>query len=110
MPASFRGAKFHVETGTRESGRRIIVHEFPKKNEPYSEDMGQHAITFQVRGYCIVYPRDANEPLYRRDYRIARNILAAALEKEGPGYLQLPTMTPLSVVCQRYRLTENERQ
>jgi len=110
MPASFRGAMFHVETGTRESGRRIVIHEFPKKNEPYSEDMGQIAIQFTVRGYCIVYPFDADQPLYQRDYRTARNLLASALEKEGPGYLQLPTMTPLSVVCMRYRLTENEKQ
>ena len=37
MPASFRGAMFHVEAGGKESGRRIVVHEFPKKEFPYAK-------------------------------------------------------------------------
>ncbi len=109
MPASFRGATFHVEGNMMENGRRIVVHEFPKKEEPYSEDMGRQAIQFTVRGYCITYPFDSDFPLYRRDYRIARDNLLDALEREGPGFLQLPTLRPISVVCQRYRLTEEEK-
>jgi prophage DNA circulation protein len=112
LPASFRNAFFHVEAGSKENGRRIVTHEFPKKELPYSEDMGRRAIEFTVRGYCIVYPRDLAGPglkLYRRDYRIARDLLLGELEKEGDGVLQLPTLSPLRVVCSRYRLTEEER-
>lgn len=111
QPASFRGARFHVEAGGKESGRRIVVHEFPKKDMPYAEDMGRRAIEFTVRGYCIQYPFDATSsmsPLYMMDYTIPRNILIAELEKEGVGKLQLPLLPPLTVVCQRYRLTEEE--
>ena len=78
QPASFRGAFFHVETNSKENGRRIVVHEFPKKDLPYAEDMGRRAYEFSVRGYCIVYPKDLvgeRNELYRRDYRIARNRL-----------------------------------
>jgi prophage DNA circulation protein len=111
LPASFDGKMFHVDNGSRESGRRIVVHEFPKKEEPYSEDMGRRAVAFSVRGYCIVYPHeDASAPnLYRRDYRIARDELQARLETGATGVLQLPTLAPMKVKCQRYRLTEEDK-
>jgi hypothetical protein len=109
LPASFDGNLFHVESGSRQSGRRIVVHEFPKKDLPYSEDMGRAAVEWQVRGYTITYPQNTLEPLYSRDYRAARDLLQQRLDEGGPGRLQLPTMLPMLVVCQRYRLTEEER-
>jgi prophage DNA circulation protein len=109
LPAHFDGFLFHVDTASRESGRRIVEHEFPKKDLPYAEDMGQHAVSFTVRGYCITYPVDTDSPLYQRDYRIARDALQTRLDQGGPGNLQLPTMEPMLVVCQRYRLTEESK-
>lgn len=119
LPANFDGCFFHVEAGSKESGRRIVVHEFPKKDVPYAEDMGRRAIEFSVRAYCIQYPfntTDAPDPvpgdvrfLYMRDYRIARDLLRDRLEIEGSGTLQLPSLPPLRVVCPRYRLSEEER-
>jgi hypothetical protein len=44
-----------------------------------------------------------------RDYTIARNLLIERLEEGGAGQLQLPMMTPMIVVCSRYRLTEEDR-
>jgi prophage DNA circulation protein len=108
MPASFNGARFHCEVNTRESGRRIVEHEFPKKDLPYAEDMGRHAREFSVRGYCIVFPYDG-DALYQRDYRKPRDLLIAQLEAEGPGTLQLPTQPSQLVVCPRYRMSEEER-
>jgi prophage DNA circulation protein len=108
MRASFKGAAFHCESNARESGRRIVEHEFPKKELPYAEDMGRHAREFSIRGYCIVYQADADD-LYQRDYRVPRDALIAALETEGGGELQLPTQTIQNVVCPKYRLTEEER-
>ncbi|MCA1452127.1 DNA circularization N-terminal domain-containing protein [Bradyrhizobium sp. BRP22] len=111
MPASFRNARFHCEVNSQESGRRIVEHEFPKKELPYAEDMGRVARAFTLRGYCIVYPYDdeANDILYRRNYQLARNRLILALEEEGPGRLRLPTLGDKIVVCPRYRVTEEER-
>jgi prophage DNA circulation protein len=108
QPASFRGALFFIEAGSKESGRRIVVHEFPKRDIPYAEDMGRRALQFTVRGYCITFPIDANDP-YRRDYRLVRDALILQLETEGSGVLQLPTMKPFTVVCPQYRWTEEER-
>lgn len=128
VPAYFRNrnmggqeALFHVETGSKESGRRIVTHEFPKKELPYAEDMGRRAMSFTVRGYVIAYPYKAErhggvesrEPLYQEDYTVPRDILMAQLDAEGPGILQLPNghggLTPILVVCERYRMTEEQR-
>ena len=109
MPASYKGAMFHCEVNSRESGRRTVTHQFPKKDLPYSEDMGRHARQFTIRGYCIVFPADSVIPLYRRDYRIARDALLEQLEAGEPGVLQLPTQPSQIVVCPRYRMTEEEK-
>jgi prophage DNA circulation protein len=109
LPASFRGAMFHVEAGSKESGRRIVTHEFPKRELPYSEDMGRKAFQFSVRGYILTYPIDTSIDLYKKDYTIARDALILQLETEGTGVLQLPTLDPFTVVCSGYRWTEEER-
>lgn len=111
LPAHFDTCMFHVESGSQEGGRRIVVHEFPKRDLCYSEDMGRSATTFTVRGYCITYPRDLQQPipLYSRDYRTPRNILQARLDTGGAGTLQLPTFRPVRCVCQRYRMSEEQK-
>jgi prophage DNA circulation protein len=102
VPASFDGNEFFVDVGGREGGRRLVVHQFPKKDEPYTEDMGRRATEFTVRGYVIQSSR-------QRDYRPARDALQRRLDAGGSGNLQLPTMKPMKVCCMRYRLTEEER-
>jgi prophage DNA circulation protein len=109
--AKFRDAVFHVEAGVRESGRRVVPHEFPKRDVPYAEDMGRRAREFTVRGYIIVFPADngGNSELQRRNYIPARDKLIKALEEEGPADLQLPLLGILKVACTRYRVTEESR-
>jgi prophage DNA circulation protein len=109
LPAHFDGKSFHVESGGRETGRAIVLHEFPKSDTPYAEDMGRRAVEFTVRGYIIQYPQNTGSPLYQRDYTIARDQLIERLEAGGSGSLQLPMMTPMNVTCSRVRLTEEER-
>jgi prophage DNA circulation protein len=109
LPASFRGAEFHVEAMAPSGGRRLVVHEFPKKNVPYAEDMGRMAMSFMVRGYVIAYVRDTAYPLYQRDYTLARDRLLEALNEGGGGRLQLPSLPSVIVACDRYRLTEEDK-
>jgi prophage DNA circulation protein len=106
--AQYNGAPFFCEANSRESGRRIVEHEFPKKNDPYAEDMGRHAYEFTIRAYCIVYPRD-DDDLYQRNYLQVRDRLMEALEAEGPGQLQFSTQPMQTVVVSRYRMTEEEK-
>jgi prophage DNA circulation protein len=112
MPATFAGQQFHCEANSREGGQRIVTHQFPKRDLPYSETMGRHAMEFTVRGYTIVYPSDsgaAQSPLYQRDYRVPRDNLINALDAGNPAILQLPTQAPMWVCCTRYRMNEEER-
>jgi prophage DNA circulation protein len=94
-PASFRGAFFHVEAGGKASGRRVALHEYPKRNLPYAEDMGRRAKRFRISGYLI-------GPNFTRP----RDLLVSALEADGPGLLVLPKISALQVVCEGYTLTE----
>src|SRR4051812_26581932 len=79
LQAQFRGARFFVENGVMAGGRRTALHEYPKRNVPYAEDMGKAANKFVVQGYLI-------GPNYLND----KDALIDALEKDGPGMLRLP--------------------
>jgi len=96
--ASFRGERFFVEGDMRSSGRRVVVHEYPKRNVPYSEDMGRVAVQIKVQGY-LIGPK----------YLDLKNALIAALEKDGPGMLRLPLpyqMADIKVMVNSYSVTE----
>lgn len=75
-PASFRGVSFKVDDAGRSGGRRQAVFEFPKRDDPYAEDMGRRARRYSIRGYLI-----------GPDYDRSRDALVAAMEQEGPGLL-----------------------
>lgn len=109
LPASYKNAEFHVEAMMPDGGRRLVVHEFPKKERPYAEDMGRRAYGFSIRAYCIAFGTDTRWPLYQRDYRISRDALGEALDEGGSGRLQLPSLPSIIVACDRYRLTEEAR-
>ncbi|SER56944.1 DNA circularisation protein N-terminus [Faunimonas pinastri] len=94
-PASFRGAGFKVEQDTRQGGRRVALHEFPKRDTPYAEDMGRAAKRVTISAYCI-------GPYYLDD----RDALITALEQEGSGLLIHPSLGEETVVCVGYNVTE----
>ena len=100
-PASFAGARFHVEQQSRSSGMRSVVHEYPKRNDPYTEIMGRHAIRYQITGYCI-----------GPNYHLEKEQLIAVLERPEAGRLidpYMPTQT-LTCVCDRYSVTETRER
>jgi prophage DNA circulation protein len=101
QPANFDGAQFFCEIGAYECGQRIVIHEFPKKDECYTELMGRRYYAFTVRGYCI---QSSKEP----DYRTKRDALRDKLDEGQAGDLTLPFMKPKHVICRQYRLTEDE--
>jgi prophage DNA circulation protein len=96
--ASFRGVQFFMETGGQAGGRRTAVHEYPKRNTPYSEDMGRKAVKLTVQAYQI-----------GPDYLDDKDKLIEALEKDGPGMLRLPLpykMRDIEVMVVSYSVTE----
>ena len=100
--ARFRSASFHTNLDARSSGRRGAVHEYPKRNEPYAEDMGRRARRFSITGYCI-----------GPDYLIRKDALIKALEEDGPGALRLPLPyegRDMEVLCLGYTVTETQER
>lgn len=95
-PASFRGVPFFVDQDEEEGGRRAVTHEFPGRDEPYTEDMGRKARIITVEGYVL-----------GADYMIQRDALLTALKAEGPGALIVPWMPERRVICTGLRKRES---
>jgi prophage DNA circulation protein len=96
-PASFRGAAFFVPTVERGGGRRLVLHEYPFRDQPFAEDLGQKARTFPVEGYVI-----------GEDYITARDALLDALEAQGSGQLTLPYQGSRNVAVGNFRVRETD--
>lgn len=93
-PASFRGVPFYVKSDTGHFGRRIATHEYPMRDIPYNEDLGEKAPKFSVTGYIV------------GDSWIAqKDALKAACRMRGPSLLQLPAESPTLVVCNDIKIT-----
>ena len=52
-PASFRGVPFVSLGGNSRFGRRIEVHEYPKRDTPWGEDVGKRTRPYLVAGYVV---------------------------------------------------------
>jgi prophage DNA circulation protein len=100
-PASFRGAVFHVETSTMASGRRVVIHQYPKRNTPYSEDMGREVVRWTFTGYLILGDRGIGGGFLGS---IAN--LISALEADDAGILVHPTLGAMLVMCERYSYSD----
>jgi prophage DNA circulation protein len=94
--AKFRNVRFFVDRTDNGGGRRLERHEFPKRDEPYIEDMGRSARTFSIEAYVL-----------GDDYFIGRDALVAAAEKPGPGLLLHPYLGLMNVLCRSYRVSES---
>ncbi len=97
--AKFRNVSFFVARIDNSGGRRVALHEFPKQDTPFSEDMGRKARTHTVDAYIL-----------GEDYFGDRDRLLKALEAEGPGKLIHPYLGTLIVSCTGYRMTEDRTE
>ena len=92
---------FHVETSARKSGRRTVIHQYPKRNIPYSEDMGRDAVKWSFNAYLIMGDRG-----------IAGNLLSqiddliSALEADDAGLLIHPTLGTMFCMCLDYSYSD----
>lgn len=100
VPASFAGVVYHVEQQARSGGRRVVLHEYPKRDEPYAEDMGRSAFRYQITGY-LVGPR----------YNETKRQLMRALDNTEGGTLMDPYLgEPLKCICEKYSVTETRQR
>lgn len=77
--ASFRGVPFSTVEADLRVGRRTMLHEYPQRDVPYTEDLGRRARQLVVECYV------AGE-----DYLQRRDALIDAIEQAGPGELVHP--------------------
>ena len=89
--ASFRGVEFGVDTSSDSGGRRTVTHEFPGRNDPYTEDLGRKARTYAIEGFLVgeTVIADAKK-------------LIDALEDDESGELIHPLLGTLQVLCTDY--------
>lgn len=85
QPASYNGITFYVRVQTRVGGNRLVAHEFPKKNIPWTENMGRRVRRWPITGY-LVY-----SPVHMPDVFGQRDALLEELENGQIGTLILPT-------------------
>ncbi len=87
--ASFRGVAFWVEQDQLETGRRLVVHQYPLRDDPYIEDMGRDANKVKVTAYL------AGDSARDEEKRLRR-----ACEAEGAAGLSLP-LEQLRAHCEK---------
>lgn len=97
VAASFRGVPFFVQGHDSTLGRRVHVHEYPLRDQPYAEDLGRKGRTFSVDALVV-------GALYIGQ----RNALLAAVEAAGPGKLVHPYLGEMLVACTSCRLREGQ--
>lgn len=86
--ASFRGVPFWVDTDNVPVGRRTQVHEYPQRDQPYTEDMGRQTRKYRFSGFVV-----GDDCLSQRDR------LLTALDKPGAGELVHPWFGRLTVTA-----------
>lgn len=89
--ASYKGVPFYAEQTSQEGGRRLVVHEFPFRDDPFVEDLGEKAGTFSVTAYVASDAADIEAAAF-----------AAVLASNGAGLLVLPTHGPIEARCETF--------
>jgi prophage DNA circulation protein len=86
--ASYKGVPFFVEKDDEDGSRRIVEHEFPMRDDPYLEDLGEGVRHYQVTAYVSSDRADAE----------ASSVMQICATR-GAGILVLPTHGPILVRC-----------
>lgn len=89
LPASFRGVSFWVESSDLSVGRRTVTHQYPQRDEPFTEDLGRAAREYRFSAFVI-----------GDDYIEQAKKLREALEKPGAATLVHPEFGEIQVVAQ----------
>lgn len=103
LPASFRGVPFAVENSDLGGGRRPVVHEYPGREDVWSQDMGRSARRFRFKGFIV----DNDVVFLGGPIQLQRALLLAALDAAGPGTLTHPTLGVLNVLAGPYNVGED---
>lgn len=88
LTASFRGVPFFVESSDISAGRRTVTHQYPQRDEPFTEDLGRVAREYEISAFVL--GDDCVDQAYAvRD----------AIEQPGPGTLVHPEFGEVQVIA-----------
>src|SRR5581483_10553408 len=90
-PASFKGFPFFLDSDEEEGGRSLKVHEFPHRDDPFVEDLGQAPRIFKGSAYISGDLAD-----------IEALAFSELLASPGSGILMLPSRGPVQVRCKTF--------
>jgi prophage DNA circulation protein len=90
--ASYKGVAFRVERDTEGGSRRIVEHEFPNRDVPFLEDLGEGVRHYEVTAYVASNEADSE----------AAAVMSICAQR-GPGVLVLPMNGPVVVRCLDFR-------
>lgn len=100
LQASFRGVTFGVQDIETTLGRRSVLHEYPMRSEPWSEDLGRKAREFSINAFII----------NRNDFANSKALASVLEDFDTPGTLVHPTLGAIQVsptTC-RHRYSNQE--
>jgi prophage DNA circulation protein len=86
LPGSFNGVPFYMNTARGSGGRRLVTHEFPLRDIPALEDLGQKANEFRLQVFVV-----GNGYMAQRDA-----LIAACQGSANAGILVHPTQGVIS--------------
>lgn len=96
-PSSFRDANFYYKVSNVSAGRKTVIHEYPKKNFRYVEDLGKRLRTLDM----TVVVKGAL-------YLVEKQALEDAMTTEGLGILVHPFYGNVTVYPLNYTLVEED--
>lgn len=94
--ASFRGVTFHVKSSDGDIGRRNVIHQYPKRDTAYGEDLGKKAREFTLTAFVL-----------GDNYMADRDAFEAAIEAPGSGELVHPWRGRMTVSVTRCNVNES---
>jgi len=98
LAGSYRGVRFHVERSDTTGGRRWLIHEYPRRDRPYAEDMGRKAREWRLSLFVA-----------GDDYDRQRDALIQALDAPGAATLVHPYLGSVTAVASDVRWSESTR-
>jgi prophage DNA circulation protein len=90
-PASYMGVAFFFDSDDEKGGRGLKVHEFPGRDDPFVEDLGQKARYFEGAAY-----------IHGDDVDTQALDLTETFASRGPGTLVIPLLGPIEVHCEEF--------
>ncbi|WP_209022515.1 DNA circularization N-terminal domain-containing protein [Rhodocyclus gracilis] len=94
--ASLRGFEFLTDSHDAKGGRRLVVHEYPGKDEPNVQDMGGKSWDWRLNAYFI-----------GPDYDLERNGFLVKLAEPGAAWLTHPWLGLLWVRVHTWSVHES---